>query len=67
MLLSYNCFSLRDTPTSWFESLPYGSVNTLEELIEAYLSRFLPPILISEKMGAIIAFKQKEDESLFNA
>ena len=30
-------FSLRDTIATWFESLPYGSVNTWEELVEAYL------------------------------
>ena len=41
-------FSLRDITTSWFDSLPYGSVNTWEELMEAYLSRFFPPSLTSE-------------------
>ena len=35
-------FSLRDTTTNWFKSLPYGPVNTWDELIEAYLSRFFP-------------------------
>ena len=28
-------FSLRYIATSWFESFPYGSVNTWEELVEA--------------------------------
>ena len=60
-------FSPRDIATSWFESLPYGSVNTWEELVEAYLSRFFPPSLTLERRGEIIAFKQKEDESLYNA
>ena len=50
-----------------FESLPYGSVNTWEELVEAYLSIFSPSALTSERRGEIIAFKHKEDESLFNA
>ena len=35
-------FSLRDVAPSWFESLPHGSVNNCEELVEAYLSRFFP-------------------------
>ena len=35
-------FSLRDVATTWFESLPYGSVNNWKELVEAYLSRFFP-------------------------
>ena len=30
-------FSLRDTVATWYESLPYGSIDTWEELIEAYL------------------------------
>ena len=60
-------FSLRDTVARLFESLPYGSVNTWEELIGAYISRFFPLYLTSERMGEIISFKQQEDESLFNA
>ena len=42
-------FSLRDIATSWFESLPYGSVTTWEELVEAYLSGFFPHALTSER------------------
>ena len=35
-------FSLRDIVATWYESLPYGSVDTWEELVEAYLGRFFP-------------------------
>ena len=38
-------FSLRDIAATWYESLPYGSVDTWEELVEAYLCRFFPPSL----------------------
>ena len=44
-------FSLRDIAATWFDSLPYGSVNTWEELMEAYLSRFFTPSLILNKEG----------------
>ena len=44
-------FSLRDVATTWFESLPVGSVNTWEELVEAYMGRFLPPALTFERRG----------------
>ena len=37
-------FSLRDIAATGYESLPYGSVDTWEELVEAYLGRFFPPI-----------------------
>ena len=33
-------FSLRDVAATWFDSLPVGSVNTWEELVEAYMSIF---------------------------
>ena len=60
-------FSLRDIVASWFESLSYGLVSNWEELVEAYLSRFFPHAFTSKRRGEIIAFKQKEDESLYNA
>ena len=60
-------FSLRDVVATWFESLPVGSVNNWEELVEAYMSRFFLPALTSERRGEIILFKQGEDESLYNA
>ena len=40
-------FSLRDVVAAWFESLPYGSVNNWEELVEAYMSRFFSLALTS--------------------
>ena len=60
-------FSLRDVAVTWFDSLPVGSVNTWEELAEAYMSRFFPLALTVQRRGEIIVFKQGEDESLYNA
>ena len=60
-------FSLKDVAVTWFESLPVGSVNNWEELVEAYMSRFFPLALTFEMRGEIIVFKQGEDESLYNA
>ena len=60
-------FLLRDVATTWFDTLPMGSVNNWEELVEAYMSRFFPPTLTSEIREEIIVFKQGEDESLYNA
>ena len=60
-------FSLRDTSVRWFKSLPYGSVNTWDELVEAFMGRFFHLALTSERRGEIIIFKQGEDESLYNA
>ena len=60
-------FSLRDVAATWFDSLPVGSVNTLEELVEAFMRRFFPPTLTVERRGEIIVFKKGEDESLYTA
>ena len=60
-------FSLRDVVDTWFDSLPMGLVNTWEELVEAFMSRFFPPALTVERRGKIIVFKQGEDESLYTA
>ena len=50
-------FSLRDMAATWFDSLPVGSANTWEELVEAYMSRFFPLALIVERRGELIIFK----------
>ena len=50
-------FSLRDIAATWYDSLPYGSVDTWEELVEAYLGRFFPPSLTSERRREIIVFQ----------
>ena len=60
-------FSLRDIATTWYESLPYGLVDTWEELVEAYLGRFFPSSLTLERRREIIVFQQGEDESLYIA
>ena len=60
-------FSLRDIVATWYESLPYGSVDTWEELVEAFLGRFFPPSLTTERRREIIVFQQGEDESLYTA
>ena len=59
-------FSLRDMAATWFESLPYGSVNNWEELVETYISIFFLPALTLERRREIIVFKQEKDESLYN-
>ena len=60
-------FSLRDIASTWYESLPYGSVDTWEKLVEAYLGRFFPPSVTLERRREIIVFQQGEDESLYVA
>ena len=60
-------FSLRDIAATWYESLPYGSIDTWEELEEAFLGRFFSPSLTTKRRREIIVFQQGEDESLYTA
>ena len=50
-------FSWRDVAVIWFESMPYGSVDSWEELVEAFMERFFPPALTSERIRETIALK----------
>ena len=50
-------FSLRDIAARWFESLPYESVDNWEELVEAFMERFFPPALASERRIKIMSFR----------
>ena len=60
-------FSLRDIAATWYESLPYGSVDTWKEPVEAYFGRLFPSSLTSKRRREIIVFQQEEDESLYIA
>ena len=53
-------FSLRNIAANWFESLPYGSVSNLEELVEAYLSGFFLPTLTLERRGELLPSNKKK-------
>ena len=60
-------FSLRDMAATWFNSLPYESVNTWEKLMGAYFSKFFSPFLTSEQGREITRSKQGEDENMYTA
>ena len=55
-------FSLRDMAITWFNSLPQESINTWEELMRAYLNKFLFPSLQSEQRREIINSKHEGDQ-----
>ena len=60
-------FSLRDMAATWFNSLPYESVNTWEELMGAYFSKFFPQSLSSEQRREIANSKHGGDENMYTA
>ena len=60
-------FSLRDRATTWFNSLPYESVDTWEDLMRAYFSKFFTPSLGSEQRLEITNSKHGGDENKYTA
>ena len=60
-------FSLRDMAATWFNLLPYESVNTWEELMGAYFSKFFPLSLTSEQRWEITNSKHGGDENMYTA
>ena len=57
-------FSLRDIDATWYESLPYGSVDTWE-VGGSIPTQIFPPSLTTKRRREIIVFQQGEDESLY--
>ena len=60
-------FSLRDMAITWFNSLPHGSVNTWEELMSAYFSKFFVSSLPSKQRREITNSKHGRDENIHTA
>ena len=60
-------FSLRGMAAAWFNSLPYESVNTWEELMGVYFSNFFSPFRISEQGREITRSKQGKDKNKYTA
>ena len=60
-------FSLRDMAIIWFNSLPHESVNTWEELMRAYFSKFFIPSLLSKQRREITNSKHEGDENRYIA
>ena len=58
-------FSLRGMAAAWFNSLPYESVNTWEELMGVYFSKFFSPYRIFEQGREITKSKQGEDKNKY--
>ena len=55
-------FSLRDMAITWFNSLPFESVNTWEELMRAYFNKFFIPSLQSKQRRESLNSKYGGDD-----
>nr|GEV26754.1 reverse transcriptase domain-containing protein [Tanacetum cinerariifolium] len=53
--------------TAWFDPLPRNSINTFEQMAKMFLGKYFPPSMVTKLRNEITNFRQRPDESLFEA
>nr|GEY09700.1 reverse transcriptase domain-containing protein [Tanacetum cinerariifolium]GEY41473.1 reverse transcriptase domain-containing protein [Tanacetum cinerariifolium] len=59
--------SLTHHATAWFDHLPRNSINTFEQMAKMFLGKYFPPSMVTKLRNEITNFRQRPDESLFEA
>nr|GEX82988.1 reverse transcriptase domain-containing protein [Tanacetum cinerariifolium] len=59
--------SLTHHATAWFDRLPRNSINTFEQMVKIFLGKYFPPSMVTKLRNEITNFRQRPDESLFEA
>ncbi|GKC66224.1 reverse transcriptase domain-containing protein [Tanacetum coccineum] len=59
--------SLTGEAKTWLDELNEGTIETCDELLTTFISRFFPPALFNRLLKEIQAFSQHENKSLTNA
>nr|GEV42958.1 reverse transcriptase domain-containing protein [Tanacetum cinerariifolium] len=59
--------SLTHHATNWFDRLPRNSINTFEQMAKIFLGKYFPPSMVTMLKNEITNFRQRPDESLFEA
>nr|GEW84437.1 hypothetical protein [Tanacetum cinerariifolium] len=59
--------SLTHHATAWFDRLPRNSINTSEQKAKMFLGKYFPPSMVTKLRNEITNFRQRLDESLFEA
>nr|GEW93539.1 reverse transcriptase domain-containing protein [Tanacetum cinerariifolium] len=59
--------SLTHHATTWFDRLPRNSINTFEEMAKMFIDKYFPPSMVTKLRNEITNFRQRPDESLFEA
>lgn len=62
--LSLFQFSLKEEGEFWYESLTQGSIETQDQLVEAFLLKFFHPSLTAQLRVEIFEFKQVETDTV---
>nr|GEX14377.1 reverse transcriptase domain-containing protein [Tanacetum cinerariifolium] len=59
--------SLTHHTTAWFDRLPRNPINTFEQMAKMFLGKYFPPSMVTKLENKITNFRQRPDESLFEA
>nr|GEW11400.1 reverse transcriptase domain-containing protein [Tanacetum cinerariifolium] len=59
--------SLTHHATAWFDCLPRNYINTFEQMAKMFLGKYFPPSMVTKLRNEITNFRQRLDESLFEA
>nr|GEY89567.1 reverse transcriptase domain-containing protein [Tanacetum cinerariifolium] len=59
--------SLTHHVTAWFDCLPRNSINTFEKMAKMFIGKYFPPSMVTKLRNEITNFRQRPDESLFEA
>nr|GFB21336.1 reverse transcriptase domain-containing protein [Tanacetum cinerariifolium] len=59
--------SLTHHATSWFDRLPRNSINTFEQMAKMFFRKYFPPSMVTKLRNEITNFRQRPNESLFEA
>ncbi|PWA66127.1 reverse transcriptase domain-containing protein [Artemisia annua] len=60
-------FSLAHHAIAWFDRLPKNSIHTFNEMVSKFLAKYFPPSMVTKLRNDISNFRQRPDESLFEA
>ncbi|GJT89968.1 reverse transcriptase domain-containing protein [Tanacetum coccineum] len=59
--------SLQDRVAEWFDHLPRNSINSFDQMAKIFLRKYFPPSMVTKLRNDITNFRQRPDESLFEA
>nr|GEX14112.1 DNA-directed DNA polymerase [Tanacetum cinerariifolium] len=59
--------SLTHHAITWFDHLPRNSITTFEQMAKMFLGKYFPPSMVTKLRNEITNFRQRPDESLFEA
>ncbi|GJU15704.1 reverse transcriptase domain-containing protein, partial [Tanacetum coccineum] len=60
-------YSLQDRAAEWFDRLPRNSINSFDQMAKIFLGKYFPPSMVTKLRNDITNFRQRPDESLFEA